>query len=68
MSVRVSLGNFGGRRTEDEFFRRSQHIYSEGDFILINLEADPAHKGAGDTEKERHCGNESEKVARASKM
>ena len=34
-----------GRHTEDEFLRRSKHVYSESHLILVNFQANPADKG-----------------------
>lgn len=45
---------FQCRHTEDEFFGGRQHIHRKGDFVLIDLEANPAHERAQYSENERH--------------
>lgn len=41
--------------TEDEFFRRGQHVKGKGHFVLVDLEADPANNAAQNPEKRLHC-------------
>lgn len=42
-------------RTEDEFFRRSQHVDGEGHLILVDLQANPPDEVGKDRGRERHC-------------
>lgn len=52
----LTLG-FGGR-TEDDFFRRGQHVDGEGHLVLVDFQADPANKVGEDRRSERHCCDE----------
>lgn len=40
------------RRTEDELFRRRQHVQGESDFILVVLLLQPFHQTSGLKEEE----------------
>lgn len=42
----------GEGRTEDELFRRREHIYRKGHFILVDLQAEPADEGSDGPDQE----------------
>ena len=56
--VSAVLKQAAGHRqhTKNKLLCRCEHIYSKGDFVLIDLEADPANQSADDPDKERHGG------------